>query len=112
MMSAKNHKAKFADPLIARLKALLKKALAKFFQMQDRYHELDKAYSKLYRTNERLTQEIAVLHSENAELRDANAMLRQRGKEYALLKKAFGKEQVGQLLEKAREVVGHRSKNR
>ena len=103
LMSAKTYKARFADPLVKKLKSLVKKALARCFEALDNYHRLNTENGRLYRENEKLGKL-------NDRLKDENENLRSEVKDYKLLRKVFGSRQIDDLLAKARET--QRSKQR
>ena len=95
-MSAKSYKAKFAEPLVKRLKKLVKSLLIRYFKVQDNYHRIDKTNGELYRDNEGLARS-------NDRLKEENAALREQNKDYALLRKVFGSRQIDDLVTQARE---------
>jgi len=103
LMSAKTYKAKFAEPLVKKLKSLVKRALARCFEALDNYHRLNTDNGRLYRENEKLGKL-------NDRLKDENKNLRLEVKDYKLLRKVFGSRQIDDLLAKARET--QRSKQR
>ena len=96
-MSAKAYKSKMAEPIVKKLKSLLKTVLARCFEGWDNYHRLNVANEKLYRDNQRLGKVNAMLTEENTRLKTEN-------KDYSLLRKVFGRKQIGELLEQARTV--------
>lgn len=51
-MTAKAYKTKIAEPLISKLKSLVKTALARCFEAWDNYHRLNVTNANLYRENE------------------------------------------------------------
>ena len=109
LMSAKNYKSKFVDPLIKKLKSIAKTALAKCFEAWDSYHRLNVTNGNLYRANERLGKE-------NERLATENQGLKEQHKDYALLRKVFGNKQIDNLFEQAKEIKqtkqrGTRNKN-
>ena len=95
LMSAKTYKNKLAEPLVQKLKSLVKTALIRCFEAYDSYYRLNIANSNLHRENERLTKTNEKLAGENENLRAEN-------KNYKLLKKAFGSKQMDSLLEQAK----------
>ncbi len=95
LMSAKSYKAKYAEPLVKKLKSLVKTVLARCFEGWDNYHRLNITNGNLYRENKRLSKTNITLAAENKELKTQN-------KNYALLRKVFGDNQIGNLLEQAR----------
>lgn len=96
LMSAKTYKTKFAEPLVKKLKSLVKRALARCFEALDNYHRLNTDNGRLYRENEKLGKL-------NDRLKDENENLRAENKDYKLLRKVFGSRQIDDLLTKARE---------
>lgn len=96
LMSAKTFKTKFAEPLVKKLKSLVKRALARCFEALDNYHRLNTDNGRLYRENEKLGKL-------NDRLKDENENLRAENKDYKLLRKVFGSRQIDDLLTKARE---------
>lgn len=100
-MTAKAYKTKIAEPLISKLKSLVKTALARCFEGWDNYHRLNVTNSNLYRENEMLTKI-------NNKLKSENETLRSEVKDYKLLRKVFGHKQIDELLEQARNIKGHK----
>lgn len=103
-MSAKAYKAKIAEPLIQKLKALVKTALARCFEGWDSYHRLNITNGNLYRENEMLSKI-------NSKLKSENENLRSEVKDYKLLRKVFGHKQIDELLEQARSIKGRKREN-
>ncbi len=97
LASAKSYKNKAAEPLIERLKSLVKTAVIKGFEAWDSYYQLNIANGNLHRENERLTKA-------NEKLAGENEVLRIENKDYKLLRKAFGSKQMDSLLGQAKEV--------
>lgn len=100
-MTAKAYKTKIAEPLISKLKSLVKTALARCFEAWDNYHRLNVTNANLYRRNEMLTKI-------NSKLKNENETLRSEVKDYKLLRKVFGHKQIDDLLEKARNIKGQK----
>ncbi len=96
MMSAKSYKSRIVEPLIKRLKSLIKTLMVRCFQAIDDYHRLNVTNANLYRENERLSKV-------NEKLADENRNLRAENKDYKLLRKVFGSKQIDSLLEQARQ---------
>jgi len=96
LMSAKTYKSKFAEPLVKKLKSLVKRALARCFEALDNYHRLNADNGRLYRENEKLGKI-------NDRLKDENENLRTENRDYKLLRKVFGSRQIDDLLARARE---------
>lgn len=103
LMTARNYKAKFADPLVKKLKSLLKTVLVKCFAARDNYYRLNTENGKLYRENERLSKV-------NERLKDENENLLAENRDYKLLRKVFGSKQIDDLLSQAR--AAQKSKQR
>lgn len=95
-MTAKSYKSKVVEPLIKRLKSLIKTLMVRRFQAIDDYQRLNQTNASLYRSNERLK-------SQNKQLTDDNNRLREEVKDYKLLRKVFGSRQIDSLLEQARQ---------
>lgn len=103
-MSVKAYKTKIAEPLIQKLKALIKTALARCFEGWDSYHRLNITNGNLYRENEMLAKI-------NSKLKSENENLRSEVKDYKLLRKVFGHKQINELLEQARNIKGRKREN-
>ena len=95
-MTAKSYKSKVAEPLIKRLKSLIKTLMVRCFQAIDDYQRLNQTNASLYHSNERLK-------SQNRQLTSDNNRLREEIKDYKLLRKVFGSRQMDSLLEQARQ---------
>ncbi len=95
LMTAKSYKQKFVEPLIAKLKAVIKEVFFRYYQAKDDYHRLNVTNGNLYRENERLA-------NRNEKLVAENENLRSEVKDYKLLRKVFGSKQIDNLLEQAR----------
>lgn len=95
-MTAKSYKSKVVEPLIKRLKSLIKTLMVRCFQAIDDYQRLNQTNASLYRSNERLK-------SQNKQLTADNNRLREEAKDYKLLRKVFGSKQIDGLLEQARQ---------
>lgn len=104
MMSARTYKAKFIEPLIARLKSLISTLFARYFKAVDSYHRLNITNGNLYRENEMLSKI-------NSKLKSENENLRSEVKDYKLLRKVFGHKQIDELLEQARNIKGRKREN-
>lgn len=104
LMSAKSYKQKFVEPLIKKLKAIIKEVFVRYFQAKDDYHRLNVTNANLYRENERLGKNNEKLIAENGNLRSEN-------RDYKLLRKVFGSKQIDNLLEQARNIKGQKREN-
>ena len=79
-MSAKSYKKKFVEPLINRLKNLVRTVLARSYKGWENYHRINNLNGRLYRENEHLKYE-------NSKLKELNGMLREQNKAYRLLER-------------------------
>ena len=95
LMSAKSYKKKFVDPLIQRLKKLVRTVLARSYQGWENYHRINNLNGRLYSENKSLKHE-------NSRLRELNNQLREQNKAYRLLEKVFGKRKLNEIIEQAR----------
>ena len=95
-MTAKSYKSKVVEPLIKRLKSLIKTLMVRCFQVIDDYQRLNQTNASLYRSNEKLK-------NHNKQLTSDNNRLREEIKDYKLLRKVFGSRQIDSLLEQARQ---------
>lgn len=95
IMSARTYKAKFVEPIIAKLKSLISTLFARYFKAIDSYNRLNITNANLYRTNERLEKANDKLTRENENLRAEN-------KDYKLIRKVFGSKQIDDLVERAK----------
>lgn len=95
LMSAKSYKNKVAEPLVQKLKTLVKAAIVKCFEAWDSYYRLNITNGNLHRENERLTKI-------NEKLAEENENLRVENKDYKMLRKTFGSKQLDSLLEQAK----------
>lgn len=105
LMSARSYKIKVAEPLVKKLKSLVKAVLLKCFDAMDNYYRLNITNGNLHRTNERLTRA-------NEKLKDENETLRAENKDYKLLRKVFGRKQIDNLLKQARETEQSKKRER
>ena len=97
LMSAKSYKTRFVEPLIAKLKALIKGLLVKYFQTWDDYNRANLKNGRLYRENEDLT-------FWKERLMEDNKVLVEQNRDYALLRKVFGSKKIDDLVAQAREM--------
>lgn len=95
LMSAKSYKKKFVDPLIQRLKNLVRSAVAKSYLDWENYHRINNLNGRLYSENKSLKHE-------NSRLKELNNQLREQNKSYRLLEKVFGKRKLNEIIEQAR----------
>ena len=95
LMTAKSYKKKFVEPLIKRLKNLVRTVLARSYQGWENYHRINNLNGRLHRENEHLKYE-------NSKLKELNGMLREQNKAYQLLEKVFGRRRLNEIIEQAR----------
>ena len=95
LMSAKSYKKKIVEPLIKRLKNLIRSAVAKSYSGWENYYRINNMNGSLYRENEHLK-------NENSKLKEVNSLLRKQNKAYQLLEKVFGKRRLNETIEQAR----------
>ena len=103
-MSAKAYKTKMAQPVVKKLKSVIKTVLARCFEGWDNYHRLNLTNKKLYQDNQRLEKI-------NGRLTEENTRLKAENKDYSLLRKVFGRKQIDDLMEQARSVKGRKRDN-
>ena len=95
LMSAKSYKTKIVEPFVNKLKATLKIVLVAYFKMKDKMIECQQENTKLYFLNIELREQNDKLLAENF-----NQM--KSLKDYKLLRKILGADQVDNLLKQAR----------
>ena len=71
-MSAKSYRNKVAEPLVQKLKSLVKTALVRCFEAWDSYYRLNVTNSNLHRENEGLRKTNEKLAGQNENLRAEN----------------------------------------
>lgn len=96
LMSAKSYKLKIIEPLIKRLKKLIKTVIAKSVEGWENFFRLHKQYEQLVQQNNHLKYK-------NAQLQEVNDLLRGQNKSYRLLEKSLGKAKLKILIEQTRE---------
>ena len=97
LMSAKSYKKKFVEPLINRLKNLVRTVLARSYEGWDNYYRINNLNGRLYSENKSLKHD-------NSRLRELNNQLREQNKAYRLLEKVFGKRKLNEIIEQARGI--------
>lgn len=95
LMSAKNYKTKIVEPFFNKLKSTLKMVLVAYFKMKNKLKECQQENSKLYFSN-------VELKKQNDRLLTDNFKQMKSLKDYKLLRKILGAEQVDNLLAQAR----------
>lgn len=104
-MTAKSYKAKFADPLIKKLKKMVKSLIVQCAKAWDNYHRINERNGKLYRENEHLI-------ASNDRLKEENTALREQNKDYALLRKVFGSKQIDDLIAQSQRSTTGKTRHR
>lgn len=103
-MTAKAYKSKIAEPLIEKLKLMLKSTLVKAFEGWDNYYRLNMKNGSLYQENQELNRV-------NKRLTEENTRLRAENKDYSLLRKVFGRKQMEELVEQAMHAKSKKREN-
>ena len=103
-MTVKTYRTKIAEPLVEKLKSMLKTVLVRAFEGWDNYYRLNMKNGSLYQENQELNRA-------NKELTEENARLRSENKDYSLLRKVFGRKQIDDLVEQAQHVKGIKRDN-
>ena len=94
LMTAKTYKQRFVDPLIKKLKEVIREVFYRYYKALDSYH-------RLYRENEHLT--VA-----NDRLAEKNTVLRPELKNFRFLRKVLGSQQIDNLIAQAHEMEQQR----
>ena len=94
-MTAKAYKSKIAEPLVEKLKSMLKAVLVRAFKGWDNYYRLNMKNGTLYQENQELSKV-------NKKLAEENMILRNENKDFKLLRRVFGRRQIDDLVEQAR----------
>lgn len=103
-MTVKTYRTKIAEPLVEKLKSMLKTVLVRAFEGWDNYYRLNMKNGSLYQENQELNRA-------NKELTEENAMLRAENKDYRLLRKVFGRKQIDDLVKQASVLKGIKRDN-
>ena len=98
LMSAKSYKLKIVEPLIRRLKKLIKTVIAKSVEGWENFFRLHKQYEQLVQQNNHLKYK-------NAQLKEVNDLLQEQNKSYRILEKFLGQTQLKNLI-----IQTHRAK--
>lgn len=96
LMTAKTYKQRFVDPLIQKLKEVIKEVFYRYYKAIDSYHRLNSTNGRLYRENEHLA-------SANVRLTEENEALRSEVKDFRFLRKVIGSQQIDNLISQAKE---------
>lgn len=95
LMSAKSYKTKIVEPFVDKLKATLKTVLVAYFKLKNKFTKCQQENTKLYFSNIELKEQ-------NDRLLADNFQQMKSLKDYKLLRKILGPEQVDNLLNQAR----------
>ena len=95
LMSEKSYMTKLVHPLIDRVKKLLLSMVAHYMELKRDYDTLSRKYS-------RAVQDKSQYGSRIDELVTENNQLKKESRDYRLLRKVFGNEQIDQMLVRAR----------
>ena len=103
LMTAKSYHSKIVVPLYERLKKLIRTLLVNYRRICDRYLRLQEDARRVSRENDGLWEKIDCLSEENDRLKKEN-------RDYSLLKKALGDEQIKELLNRVRSIQKRKDK--
>ena len=98
LMSAKSYKLKIVEPLIKRLKKLIRTVIAKSVEGWENFFRLHKQYEQLVQQNNHLKYK-------NTQLQEVNDLLQEQNKSYRILEKFLGQTQLKNLI-----IQTHRAK--
>ena len=104
LITAKGYKTRFVDPLIERLKELVKNLLERYFKVRDDYISIKRENRALNEENNNLTESCDKLFEENLILKGQN-------QDYNLLRKTFGRNYLDDLIRKAKQIHRARSED-
>ena len=104
LMTAKTYKQRFVDPLIKKLKKVIREVFYHYYKALDSYHRLNTTNGRLYRENEHLT-------AANDRLKVENDALRSELKDFRFLRKVLGSRQIDNLIAQAKEMELQRKQN-
>ncbi len=101
LMTAKTYKQRFVDPLIKKLKEVIREVFYHYYKALDSYHRLNNTNGRLYRENEHLT-------ATNDRLKGENEALRSELKDFRFLRKVLGSQQIDNLIAQAKDMEQQR----
>lgn len=104
LMTAKTYKQRFVDPLIKKLKEVIREVFYHYYKALDSYHRLNNTNGRLYRENEHLT-------ATNDRLKGENDALRSELKDFRFLRKVLGSQQIDNLIAQAKDMEQQRKQN-
>lgn len=99
MMSARAYMKKVAEPLVRKLKDLVKNILVRLGRVLDDYNKMSRHNNRLYNEAQRLRDDNRWLNSKCERLSKENNKLRREAKDFGAIKKVLGPEQVEKLLD-------------
>lgn len=97
LISAKSYKKKIVEPLIKRLKTLVRTVLAKSYEGWENYHRINNANARLHKENKNL-------RFLNSRLKETNETLREQNKAYQFLQRTFGRKTLEDFIIQARGI--------
>ena len=103
LMTAKSYHSKIVVPLYERLTKLIRTLIVNYRRICDRYLRLQEDARRVSRENDGLWERIDCLSEENDRLKKEN-------RDYSLLKKALGDEQIKELLNRVCSMQKHKDK--
>ena len=103
-MTAKTYKQRFVDPLIKKLKEIIREVFYRYYKALDSYHRLNTTNGRLYRENEHLS-------AANYRLKGENEVLRSELKDFRFLRKVLGSRQIDNLITQAKDMEQQRKQN-
>ena len=101
LMTAKTYKQRFVDPLVKKLKEVIREVFYHYYKALDSYHRLNTTNGRLYRENERLS-------ATNDRLKGENDVLRTELKDFRFLRKVLGSRQIDNLIAQAKDMEQQR----
>ena len=101
LMTVKTYKQRFVDPLIKKLKEVIREVFYHYYKALDSYHRLNTTNGRLYRENEHLT-------ATNDRLKGENDALRSELKDFRFLRKVLGSQQIDSLITQAKDIEQQR----
>ena len=104
LMTAKTYKQRFVDPLIKKLKEVIREVFYHYYKVLDSYHRLNTTNGRLYRENEHL-------NAANYRLKGENEVLRSELKDFRFLRKVLGSRQIDNLITQAKDMEQQRKQN-
>lgn len=101
LMTAKTYKQRFVDPLIKKLKEVIREVFYHYYKALDSYHRLNNTNGRLYRENEHLS-------AANYRLKGENEVLLSELKGFRFLRKVLGSQQIDNLIAQAKDIEQQR----